>query len=188
MQSFWFRLPPHTESTDMHRELMDAYLSAQRSRTGHPFSALVDFVVAVADVNQMTCRAVLHSGFLDILLCMYACNFICKVPGVDDVEYDRKTILDAVYAALSSLVCQPYAQTVISTHPICVLWTQVESLLTSSGEPKPIRQAIWRKLGLSIVSRRLSSLAMILQSPTGHHRLRLAELEDARDDLVEFSR
>jgi hypothetical protein len=139
-------------------------------------SPLVDFILTVAKVNQDTCQAVLSSGFLDVLLCMYACNFTSSICSVDVVKGGQISIIEAVCDALVILCRHPDALAVISVHPICVLWML--------GCQTQERQMIWRELGPAIVTRRIASLA----TPVAMKVLNETELTDARADLVEFSR
>ncbi|KIM86350.1 hypothetical protein PILCRDRAFT_322932 [Piloderma croceum F 1598] len=175
-------LPP---GTDNYANLTDAYFSSQQSNENHPASPLVDFIMIVAKVNQATCQAVLRSGFLDMLLCMYACNFISSTHSVGEIRGDRNTLFEAVCAALVMLCRDPDADGVISAHPICGLWPMDQSLRILLGGRIQRRQRLWRQLGHDIVMRRISSLAKMLGTT---EVLDLAELTDARIDIFEFSR
>jgi hypothetical protein len=63
---------------------MTAYLTSQ-TVSGHcqeyrPASPFVDFMLAFSLINFATCQAVLDAGFLDMLLCVYICDFSSMVP------------------------------------------------------------------------------------------------------------
>jgi hypothetical protein len=102
--------------------------------------------MTVASVNEDTCRAVLDSGFLDVLFCMYACNFISNTSGAS-VEGGRKSLLETVCAGLATLSCQPSAQAIILEHPICNLWPTNELLPPLPGDRTSEQLAIWKQLG-----------------------------------------
>jgi hypothetical protein len=166
---------------------MDAYSSALPLGINHPASPLVDFIATIAAQNDSTCQAVFDSGFLDMLICMYACNFSAQVRSVDDFE-GRRSIIEAVCAALVTLCHRLSLKAVISAHPIAVLWPKNELLLYILGDRTAERQAIWRKLGPVVVGRRLSSLRTLLQSPGSTKRSHMTEISDAQVDLKEFAR
>jgi hypothetical protein len=170
-------------------ELWNTYLSYQQSTISHPVSALLDFIGSVAKVNQATCHAVLHSGFLDVLLCIYACNFISDIPKIDDVKGGRKALWEDVCATLVMLRHQPGAKAVISAHPVSVLWpNNNQSSRLKLGDQKSERQAIWRQLGRTMAMRRIYSLAQILRKPGDTKFLYPTESTDAGIDIAEFLR
>jgi hypothetical protein len=167
---------------------MHAYLSSQPPGIRHPASPLVDFITTIIKENHSMYQAVLNSGFLDVLVCMYICNFSSEICRVDEVEGALHSIIEVVSAALLMLCSQPNAQAVVSAHPICILWPKDKRLPTFIGNRSAERQAMWRRLGPVIVARRLASLRASLQSPRGTNIIHLADLSDARIDLEEFSR
>src|ERR1700735_1488802 len=71
------RLPPGVDSNHERRELLNVSLSTQDPYPQEHYlsSLLVDFVVKFALNETSACQDVLKAGFLDLLLCMYACNF-----------------------------------------------------------------------------------------------------------------
>jgi hypothetical protein len=167
---------------------MSTYLSSLPPGINHPAIPLVDFIATVAEYNDSTCQAVFDSGFLNVLICMYACNFSPHAIGSVDEFKARHSIIEAVCAALATLCRQPSRKAVISSHPIGVLWPKNELLLSILGNRTAERQAIWRKLGHVVVGRRLSSLRTLLQSPSSTKRSHMTELSDAQVDLKEFAR
>jgi hypothetical protein len=172
----------------MHRDLVEPYLFSQPPSANHQASPLIDFLVTVARVNWSICEAVLNSGFLDMLVCMYTCNFTSDLGSVENIERGRDSIIGSVCVALETLCCQPEARAAISRHPICVLWPTKGPLPSALGDRRTGRQAVWRRLGPVIISRRLSSIRKLLCSLESTTSSRLAELPDAQADLLEFSR
>lgn len=129
----WHRLPPGTDKNDMHHELMDAYISSLKPGTNNPTSPLVEFIMTVAEVNQSTCHAVCNSGFLDVLACMYACNFSSGRYG-GDPESGQNDIKDTICTALVRLCGRLDAKEMILAHPISVLWPRNRQLLPIFGD------------------------------------------------------
>ena len=142
----------------MHQELLNVYLSCQNhQRESHIGSPLVDFIVGVAQVNYSACEAVVDAGFLDMLLCMYACNFISNlettVPhGANDTDERLYLVLEACSAALLTLCQQPDVQIRVFAHPIYVLWPESASLLSVFGRRTKERHMKWRQLGPEIAA------------------------------------
>lgn len=164
---------------------MGVYISSQRPDTHHSARPLIDFIMTVAQVNDSTLRAVFDSGFLDVLLCMYTCDFSANLPDVDDAEESRNLIVEAIGKAMVTLCHRSDARAEILAHPICVLWPKGESLLSVLGDRITGRKEIWRQLGPILVSRRVSSIAKRFQSRSNWYTTVLA---DAQIDLMEFSR
>ena len=178
----------------MHKELFEVYLSSWglNSPEYHIVSALVDFVVELAQMNYVACQAVLDSGFLDVVLCMYTCSFTFdKHMGdlnqtIADFEAHQNWTSKTCSAALAILCHQPGAQAVVSTHPICtLLWRPLPSLLRHRTSK---RQAKWRQLGPVIIRRRLASLPAFLPLSVMRRESDWASLTDLSIDLVEFTR
>jgi hypothetical protein len=166
---------------------MDVYFSSLPDGTNHPASPLVDFIVTVAEENHSATQAVFNSGFLNVLVCMYACNFARHTYSDEDV-CGRKSIIETVCAALVALCRQPALHAVVLAHPICVIWPKNELLLPILGDRTTERRAIWKRLGPTIVARRLSSLRRLLQSLGSIIISHTTELSDALVDLKEFLR
>ena len=165
---------------------MDVYFSSVDG-TNHSASPLVDFIVTLAGENYSATQAVFNSGFLNVLVCMYASNFSHHTYSVEDV-CGRKSIIEAVCSALVALSRQPGLHAVVLAHPICVLWPKNELSLPILGDRTGDRRAIWKRLGPSIVTRRLTSLRRLLQSLASIKFLHTTELSDAIIDLKEFLR
>jgi hypothetical protein len=190
------RLPPNTISGDMNMELMQAYVS--RMNTGtlrgeyHPASPLVDFITELARTNY---QAVLDSGFLDMLLCMYACNFSSGETTspftrrlASKIGSDHNTALLEACSALLAILCQHAdALVVVSAHPLCVLWPKNRNLLFLFGRRSNERCLQWRELGSVIVAHRLAALPDLLQLPI-MDKADFSQLTDVCVDIVEFSR
>jgi hypothetical protein len=174
----------------MHRELMTSYFTCQKLTTpeDHPAFPLVDFILAFSQINIITCHAVLKAGFLDMLLCMYICNFDSMMPQDFTSVLDESMILEAFSYSLLQLCEQPGALRVISTHPLRVLWPQSRSLGLRFGWQPEKRPKAWRQLGHVIVARRLAVLPYILALPLPHNDFPPPYLVEACTDLVEFSR
>jgi hypothetical protein len=172
----------------MHRDLMEPYLFSQPPSTNHQASPMIDFIMTVAQVNWPICQAVFNSGFFDMLVCIYACNFTSDLGSIENIERGRDSITDTVCVALATLCCQPEARAAISGHPVGVLWPTQGPLPSTLGDQRTERQAAWRRLSPVIISRRLSSIKKLLCSLESTTSSRMAELPDAQIDLLEFSR
>jgi hypothetical protein len=159
----------------------------------HPssYSALsfLLFIKHLVKTDLSTCQAVLQAGFLDTLLCMYACNFSSGtrvIVGVQDVL--RSEILACGCSILVSLSQQPETLTVIQKHPISVLWPKNRTLLSLYGNKTATRPAMWRQVGPVGVAQRLSSLGAVFRPLMSWENQDMTELLDAYVDLVEFSK
>ena len=192
------RLPPNTVPNEMQTELMQAYMSCLATGTYqgeyHPASPLVDFIIELAQINY---QAVLDSGFLDMLLCMYVCDFrsgdtlppsIQRLISRIDLDYSDSAMLGACTAALQMLCQQTDALAVVLAHPICALWPKNETLLYQFGPRSDERCLQWRELGPVISTRRLTVLPEILLLPITKELADSIRLNDVCVDIVEFSR
>jgi hypothetical protein len=157
----------------------------------HPASPLIDFITEVARFNN---QAVLDSGFLDMLLCMYVCNFSSGNPAfpytqrlIDRMRSDRGAILASCTAALELLSETSDALAVISAHPVCILWPKNRTLLFQFGRRSNERHLQWRYLGTVVAVRRLAALSEHLLLPMTK-KSDLSRLIDICVDIVEFSR
>lgn len=136
------------------------------------------------------CNVVLKSGFLDVLLCIYAASF--KVNPKDDWPHGtkgRNLILVTGQILLLSLSRLPETQAIISAHPVSVLWPKDRGLRSLYGLGVTQREVVWRELGSEMATRRLQSLVDLVYSPS----IRRAEdafkeLTDAYLDVREFAR
>lgn len=152
-------------------------------REYHPASPLVDFMMQVIQISPSAYQAILGAGFLDVLLCLYACNFnssISQRRGVDG----KSRMLDACSDALTRLCKHPNAFIVISAHPLCKLWPESQTLPFRTTQTEMDRPLAWRQLGSVLVTRRLVSLPAILELPVSEDKSFLSE---ACVDLVEFA-
>jgi hypothetical protein len=175
----------------MHRELMMTYLTSQtplgHHREYHPASPLVDFMVQVARNSHLACQAVLDAGFLDVVLCLYVCNFSCSMMAqFHDVD-GKPVILDACSNALAGLCKEPNALTVFSTHPLYILWPRSHAILLDPKRTARDRFVTWRRLGLLLVARRLVALPAIVESRVHDNESHSSLLSEACTDLVEFA-
>jgi hypothetical protein len=171
----------------MHTELIQAYASCINTTYQHPASPIIDFITELMQINY---QAVLDSGFLDVLLCMYVSGFSSgdswfvslKRPG-------HSGILEPCSAALEML-CKPIdAMEVFSSHPICVLWPKNRVLLFLFGRRLKERHLQWRAMDTVVVARRLAAAQPELEQlslSTG--RSNFSRLMDLCIDIVEFSR
>lgn len=183
---------------DTYRELMLTYVTSQPANDHefhefHLASPLLDFLMTIATANDSSCQAVLDAGFLNMLLCMYTCNFGYSLAPHRSASCDR--MLEACSDALLRLSECPGAATVISLHPVSSLWPKDELLSIQFQEEEGERAKAWRSLGEvqeDMVSRRLVSLSSALQYPVSNHRLPTPlypyPLMDMCRDLIEFSR
>jgi hypothetical protein len=164
---------------------MDAYFSHQKLITIHPASPMVNFIVSLFKVNPATCQAVLQSGFLDVLLCLYASNFTSNIPSFGDMTVGRKALIEDISDGLVILCRKSDARAFLSAHPICALWPMNQPLRSILGDQTAERQTVWRQLGPAIATRRISSLSKTVHATD---ILYPDELEDNIVDITEFSR
>lgn len=184
-------LPPDTDSTAMHRELFNEIFALSKSREDFAYSVVV-FVQKLVQVNLSARQAVLDAGFLDVLLCMYACNFSMMKTGTEGtyrvdlpmpkVQGNRMTdICEAALGICQQLATAPNAP---SDHPISVLlqWPLSSTVAHRTNQ----RQTKWQQLEnlrRPLIERRLAVLSNGIPSwPTDW-----AQLIDICIDLVEFS-
>jgi hypothetical protein len=159
----------------MHRKLFNTYISSQRQDPpeDHTASPLLDFIVKLAQVNDVACEAVLDSGFLDMLLCMYTCGFtdsmISPFAGSrtnSEIDEARDIIFVNCSAALLALCRHPDFVAIVLTHPVSVLWPKDRRLLSIFGCQLRERYETWRRLGSVIAARRLKSLRSLSRLPS----------------------
>ena len=173
----------------MHLELAFAEIFAQGSNPpNHSALPLLAFFVKLAETGATACQAIIGAGFLDVLLCMYACNFVeesCATIGVHNIH--RPGILESGSNTLTLL--SPYygIQAGVDAHPIFTLWPNKELPLSKLKSHLADRQEMWRKVGPVIAAQRVSSLGVLLQPPMIIKDYDLAEFTDAYTDLMEFS-
>lgn len=135
-------------------------------------------------------QAIINSGFLDSLLCIYAAHVegdrSHNLPEWPKATEDRGNLLDAGRQLLRSLSREPESRSIIASHPICVLWPKDEHLIGIYGYRVTERERVWRELGVEIVSRRMYALEVLWHAKrTGKAFI---ELADASIDALEFSR
>ena len=172
----------------MHRGLFNEIFARSRSPVDVAYSVLL-FVRKLAEGNLSARQAVLDAGFLDVLLCMYACIFSTTETVANDAHrvdllMPRVLMTDIYNAAL--VICRQLATVpnAPSAHPISVLlqWQLSSTVADRMNE----RMMIWRqleKLGSPLVERRLVVLSNGNPSwPTTDW------LIDICIDLVEFSK
>jgi hypothetical protein len=181
----------------MHRKLFNTYISSQRQDPpeDHTASPLLDFIVKLAQVNDVACEAVLDSGFLDMLLCMYTCGFtdsmISPFAGSrtnSEIDEARDIIFVNCSAALLALCRHPDFVAVISTHPVSILWPKNRQLLSIFGCQRTERYEVWRQLGPVMATRRLQSLSLSRLPMTTETDSDMDQVADAWVDLIQFSR
>jgi hypothetical protein len=156
----------------------------------HPASPFIDFIVSLSQINYSVCQAVLDAGFLDMLLCMYVCNFACNIPlyhGIVGV-HGKSKMMEACTDALLQLCEYPGAFTIVSAHPLCAIWPKNRPLILRLGHREQNRHLTWRKLGPLVVTRRLASLPDFLELQIPENDLPDYLLTEACTDLVDFAR
>jgi hypothetical protein len=161
----------------------------------HPASPLVDFI---AELTQTNYQAVLDSGFLDMLVCMYICNFSSGGDAfslsqrlISDIAWDpwdHSAMMEACTTTLQMLCKQTDALAVVLAHPVSVLWPKNQALLFLFGHRLNERCFQWREVGSVIVARRLAVLPGLLQLPVTKKKSDFFRLVDLCVDCVEFSR
>jgi hypothetical protein len=190
------RLPPKTVSNDVYTELMEAYIFSMNTGTYkgeyHPASPLIDFVAELARIDY---QAVLDSGFLDMLLCMYVCNFSngetvfsSAQRLISNIGSDRRSMLEACTAVLEKLCQQANALVVVSAHPVYILWPKTSALRILYVQRSNQRYLQWREMESVIVARRLATIPELLQLLMPEDESDLNQLADACVDIIEFSR
>jgi hypothetical protein len=151
--------------------------------------SFLSFVAQLVESDLSTCQAVFQVGFLDVLLCMYACNFSSgthAVVGIHDIL--RSEILACGTAILVLLSHQPDILILIKKHPISVLWPKSNVLASLYWNQTSNRGAAWRRVAAVTVSQRVSSLGAVFRPLMSWENHNLTELVDAYVDLAEFSR
>lgn len=173
---------------------MGVYLSCQSSKEEHPALPLLSFVMNLLRSNKLAYDAVLKSGFLDVLLCIYIGNFTDdyimtaiskKALNPHRVPEGRQALLESGRAILSCLSLREDTQKIISLHPVCVFWPKDDSLLAMYGYRVTEREAKWRDLGTELVARRLRAIEFLFIAKGSGE---FSERDDASIDLEEFSR
>lgn len=192
--SFACRLPPGIQRTNMHLDLTTAYINCQKHqklrREYHPASPFMDFILELASEEHLARQSIVDSGFLDMLLCMYTCNFAFKtyygVDGLSGSSRMRKGCSDV----LLKLSQHDDIRINVSAHPISTLWSKDTrlSILWGSQDTLKIRQTEWEKIGSALVDRRLSSFADILSVLDLNNTNDVAEFKDLCEDIESFSR
>lgn len=178
----------------MQRELMSIYLNYQigigTRREYHPASPIIDFIVKVAQINHSACQAVLDAGFLDMLLCMYVCNFGFSTSSRHfSVGIDGKSMMiEACSDALLQLSENPGAAAVIVAHPVLSLWPKNRPLTLLLKAKVTDRSTVWRTLGPLVIARRLASMSSIMEMQPVDEEFPVPAMEEACKDLVEFGR
>lgn len=210
------RLPPTTKLKATHRELSFWYTWPQEKSTFfHTAYPLLKFALAMSEAGLN--QAVLDSGFLDVLLYIYVANFVGDAgdnilvgpsdrhgfPRQDHITPCRNQLLRIGRTLLLSLSRTEDTRTVISAHPVCVLWPKDDhpmdkyiiyekSIIERAGDHlREIygngiseRAGIWKQLGTALVLRRIHALEVICS----FDRFGLSELPEARFDVLEFYR
>jgi hypothetical protein len=115
-------------------DLSDVYRRALPTGEAHSFVPFVDFISQVVRLRPAARIAVLDAGFTDVLMCMYARDFIDPVHNGGDHERRRRkpALLAACDSILLELMRHNECASVISNHHICYLWPQ-------NGKTGPIK-------------------------------------------------
>jgi hypothetical protein len=203
------RLPPRAHFTDAQKDLELKYLSSQRPGEYHPASPLVDFIMELSQNNSSARQAVLDSGFLDLLLCMYISDFkiydaspksgqdVPKVKLLSALsqaaaqtvsDASRESMLEVCSDHLATLCRYPDALAVIKAHPICVLWPRVGLLRSEFGDRTNERPKKWWELGPALAARRLASFPELLLPHESRKNSHATMLPDICTDLLAFVR
>lgn len=173
-------------------------MNVPKDESSHPADPLLKFVLAMSEAGLH--QAVLDSGFLDVLVCIYAANFVGDEennlivwPVYEDGEVRlsslvlrRNTLLATGRDLLLSISRTREAQLIVAAHPICVLWPKDDHLIAIYGARANERGMTWRKLGNGLVLRRVFALDVLCCFKDG--RCSYEELADASDDALEFSK
>lgn len=185
-------MPPETEFRDWHQELLGEYVECQNLEPeDHYGSPMLDFMLRLARESFKTSQAVLEAGFLDILLCMYICDFHYETGVHSSVAGEmmkREMMKQTCTDMLVELSKYPENVAVISGHPIFDLWPRGQ-LFDSQVTRRARNSKIWRHVDMRpLVSRRLG---VLFRDAKRRHYItepNAAELAEACMDLIEFSR
>lgn len=143
----------------MQQELSKIFIS-HLQREEWAAAPLFDFVMELTRANDSACQAVVTSGFLDMLLCMQASDFAhsidtCQAHGVEDAR--ARTI-----EVLGSLCQWGNTQIMASSHCACILWPEMNIIMSMFWEITSDRPPEWMQLGPDIRPRPQDSLRNIL--------------------------
>jgi hypothetical protein len=149
---------------------------------------LIDFISQTAHAGSSLRQAILDAGILDLLLYMYACDF--PDPLQDYGSYlERKSRNISVILACNSILMYLSNDidclSVISDHPLHIIWPQYDECLFKTGSQSQIlqqRRRTWRMLDKKLLDLRFDTIYHILSSDSE------SELLDACVDFLEFMR
>jgi hypothetical protein len=163
---------------------MDIYLASSSVKES-PMSGLIKFIIDLSQVDSSTRQAVLDSGFLFMLICMSTASpsSNMELALVNNLHNFHEEGTNAIIS-----LCQySDAKTVISTHPICILWPPDNTLIPILGNHMSERASQWRQLGSNMIMRRVIFLSKILRR-VGEGSSLFRTFPDIYVDLLEFSR
>lgn len=168
---------------------MEAYLSCYvlHSHGNHAAYPLFIFISKLARINDSGRQAVLDAGLLDMLTCMYACDFSGRIylsytRRIDAIP-TRGSILKVSTEILATICREPGALQKFQEHPISALWPKDDRLKQIVDSPLFSRHVAWRKLDKPLAIRRLGAISLMA---TRKYDI-LDPLEHILCDLSEFS-
>lgn len=190
------RLPPNTKWESAHRDLTDTYIEhLPNEKLTHSASSLLRFILALSEAGLS--RAVLDSGFLDVLLYIYASNFVAW-PTQNNEEIGPY-LLDLGQDLLLSL-SRSQEKELDTLHPIYGLWPKDSRLVKDIYEDNVSdREDTWRDLGV-LTTKRLHALEVLrcitrdnspLKGKAGNSEedpSEFTEFSDASSDVLKFFR
>lgn len=183
------RLPSSVVADRIYREIFTAYLSEQPAGEPHPAGPLIDFMTKMAQTSATA--ATLQSGLLDMFVCLYVCNFSCEqipenilqrfAPGHD-------SIFRSCCDALLSISQVPNASSILSRHPITIMWPHMPILSPILRGDHAFRRDQWRQLKIAVVARRMTSIRTLLEMSPKNDLFIQVDLLNIYMDILEFTK
>lgn len=139
------------------------YLSALPSRRHNYYQlcALVKFIGQVGEISSRHCGVILHTNFLDVILCLYL-DYSDARPYV---SHPRRRLFDVCSDALSVIHRHPEQRAELLQSPVHLLWPRKwQQPLTGFVECRVgDRRIAWGRLGRGHVLRRIATIETMLK-------------------------
>ena len=183
------RLPSSIVADQIYCEIFIVYLSQQPSREAHPAGPLIDFMTKMAQTSATA--AALESGLLDMIVCLYVCNFSCEQVPKDIVQrFDpgHDSIFRSCCDALLSISQVPDASSILLRHPITIMWPHMPILSSVLRGTPRFRCDQWRQIKFAVVDRRMTSIGALLEMSSKKDLFIQVDLLNIYIDILEFTK